>query len=707
MNLQSWLNGVKQRLPAHPNAQTRLFFLIVGTVVVLLLSQWLTGDFIPPDNQEANIFQGGILLVIFGSLFLEDKFTKPADAVVNAIAAIISLIPVSNSFGTTGWLVVAYCFLVGLVGTVNLAFGQNRPSDSWAVRLKGTTYHVSTVFGKSNIIFSIIFLYAVFSFYGVNERETGVLVLFWGIYIALWPLKIPHIVQALFSTENLSLEKGVVIRVDSPNLVRVQLHRNAQWSGNMVACLGDGGKRNVLPLYTQVQDNRVIGTGLLLEEADFEQHRTRTGGVYEASTVGDEWQEPVGFIVEGSQIAKIYFETWRSDDLSEGLLAFCDVRGERIYYQIIDAATAEELFERHKHGFQVVEAHQLGILDPERGFKKFTWVPEMNAPVYLAKRDVQEAPRQLPSSQMCFGTVPGTNVEVVCDINEMISHHTAILGVTGSGKTELAYTIIHKAIENGVKVVCVDITGMYTGRLNVLGPVELSISADWADELGERLFEVETGKYRGQEEKKALRELDAQLRTEVDTKVKDFLTGDNSLGIFTLPSISNTKATVHITELYLSAIFNYARDHVKENINRVLIVLEEAHTVIPEATTMGLGDWDSKGMVAKIAQIALQGRKYNVGLLVVAQRTATVSKTVLTQCNTIITFASFDQTGLNFLSNIYGAEHTAKISNLPFLHALAFGKGIKSERPIVVEIPFNPGLETPTPSVAEAEDLPF
>ncbi|MCG8052890.1 MAG: ATP-binding protein, partial [Candidatus Thiodiazotropha endolucinida] len=90
-----------------------------------------------------------------------------------------------------------------------------------------------------------------------------------------------------------------------------------------------------------------------------------------------------------------------------------------------------------------------------------------------------------------------------------------------------------------------------------------------------------------------------------------------------------------------------------------------------------------------IAQIALQGRKYGVGLLVLAQRTATVSKTVLTQCNTIISFTAYDDTSLAFLRNIYGQEYVSLIPNLPPLHAVAFGKWIRSEKPIVFEVPFD------------------
>jgi hypothetical protein len=173
--------------------------------------------------------------------------------------------------------------------------------------------------------------------------------------------------------------------------------------------------------------------------------------------------------------------------------------------------------------------------------------------------------------------------------------------------------------------------------------------------------------------------------------VKEFIErkdDDNRVGIITLEEISNTKATIYITELFLSGILHYARDN-SDTCPRILVVLEEAHTIVPETSTMGLGDFESKGLVAKTAQIALQGRKYGVGLLVIAQRTATVSKTVLTQCNTIITFTCFDNTSLDFLSNILDKHHVALVPNLAFLQAVVFGKGVQSERPIVVEIPFD------------------
>jgi hypothetical protein len=93
----------------------------------------------------------------------------------------------------------------------------------------------------------------------------------------------------------------------------------------------------------------------------------------------------------------------------------------------------------------------------------------------------------------------------------------------------------------------------------------------------------------------------------------------------------------------------WARKH--RQARKVLIVLEEAHTIIPETFSSGF-DGDTQWVVSRIGQIALQGRKYGVGLLVISQRTALVSKTILSQCNTFLTHSLIDQTSLTFLESV-------------------------------------------------------
>jgi len=76
---------------------------------------------------------------------------------------------------------------------------------------------------------------------------------------------------------------------------------------------------------------------------------------------------------------------------------------------------------------------------------------------------------------------------------DFLDYHTAILGVTGSGKTELAFDLIRHVLSRGAKVVCVDLTARYEERLQDLKCKNLSISPQLSEELGTRLFEAETG----------------------------------------------------------------------------------------------------------------------------------------------------------------------------------------------------------------------
>ena len=90
--------------------------------------------------------------------------------------------------------------------------------------------------------------------------------------------------------------------------------------------------------------------------------------------------------------------------------------------------------------------------------------------------------------------------------------------------------------------------------------------------------------------------------------------------------------------------------------------------------------------VNRTARVILQGRKFGVGSLIITQRTANVTKTILNQCNSIIALQSFDQTGLDFLKNYMGDEYSNSISTLPLRHAILVGKASSSSRPVIFKI---------------------
>ena len=75
-----------------------------------------------------------------------------------------------------------------------------------------------------------------------------------------------------------------------------------------------------------------------------------------------------------------------------------------------------------------------------------------------------------------------------------------------------------------------------------------------------------------------------------------------------------------------------------------------------------------------------------MGALVITQRTANVTKTILNQCNTIFAMRTFDDTGKDFLGNYIGSDYAAVLPSLQPRHAVVFGKASSCENPVLVRL---------------------
>ena len=116
----------------------------------------------------------------------------------------------------------------------------------------------------------------------------------------------------------------------------------------------------------------------------------------------------------------------------------------------------------------------------------------------------------------------------------------------------------------------------------------------------------------------------------------------------------------------------------------MLLVFEEAHSLIPEWNSVASeGD---KSATNGTAKVILQGRKYGLGSLVITQRTANVSKSILNQCNTIFALRVFDDTGKGFLENYIGEDYADTLATLEERHAIAIGKGLKLKQPVIIQL---------------------
>ncbi len=679
--------------------------LLVGSLLVLVSISWATtGEPLPKDESDVLLVQSSLLLVVLATLVSERFFTGPGDAFLNSLSALLTVLPQGPTAPRTAWWsLIGFLFVVFVAALVSLllqAGTSERATKPWVLRIQAACFQVSSTLGRARVVFSAVFLTAIAFFVDKpGPLETSLLV-FWGCYLVLWPLGIPQLVSRfLRKPEKRVVAVGYVSRVDSPNLARASLAQGTVWVGReepLVVHLPDGVPRWGLPLMSENRADGLLGTlllgdgtgtqplaaGLVVAPIDVVKAR----GEFIADQSEGHGADILGLVREGSLSTRLRFELLPGAPLTLGQLVVVGTEVGWIYYQIVEGETSEEPFGGSlNYGSQIATAVPIGVLTDAGTFERAGWLPKINAPVYTV--DSNLANHATEAAEFSLGVVPGTELSLRGSFVAHLESHTAILGATGSGKTEFAFDLIRHAVDQGVKVVCIDLTSQYRPRLNDLSPVQLTIDDAKAADLGAKLFDAETGTYGAGAEKKVLHDFAAGLRVDVEARLSRFLDGDANLALIELREIANTKATLWLTEMYLSTLLNLAKEGLSSK--KVLVVVEEAHTVMPEAGFAGLGDFDSKGTIAKITQIALQGRKYGVGLLVLAQRTATVSKSVLTQCNTVISFACVDDTSINFLRNVFGSGVAESLPGLRKLRAVAHGQWIRSELPITFDVPFD------------------
>ena len=419
---------------------------------------------------------------------------------------------------------------------------------------------------------------------------------------------------------------------------------------------------------------------------DSPQQKVVSNVVYKLNeaTASDFLKKFVGTIIEGTSINIIRFECNSRADISEGDLIQLHVGDHLVLYQIIQGRTTVEMLEsKNEAGFIVGEAIQIGVWNnKERTFNKFGWVPEMNTPVFLAS-DIESI--NIAKGEYIIGHLPKTKYPVIINMNDAVTHHLAILGITGSGKSVFARNLINQIRSTGTKFICVDFTNEYKTKFPDVSSIIAEADAQKMFKAIDRLSQ-ELSEFKNKQKPEVINQCEGILKDKFTSAIKSFIQSDKEIVLFELPDVSNTTGILEYTKWFFKVLFEIAR--TENNYGKSLcIVLEEAHTVIPEWNFIGTLDKDAGALVNCIGQIALQGRKYNIGFIVIAQRTANVSKTILTQCNSVVAFRQVDKTGADFLSNYIGTDMVKALPNLQPRQAIVVGKGFRSGIPMIVQIP--------------------
>ena len=158
------------------------------------MSFFFTGSIIPQDPKDALIFQNALLLIVIGIALLEKYYTKPADSMVNSLMGIITLIGVYNvTPALPWWSMFVYVGLVFLCSTTTTAIYSFEVQNQKIKKIAEALYQPAVILGQARILYSVLFLFAVFTFKNIQSVQTISLVLFWAVFIVIWPLKLPQL----------------------------------------------------------------------------------------------------------------------------------------------------------------------------------------------------------------------------------------------------------------------------------------------------------------------------------------------------------------------------------------------------------------------------------------------------------------------------------------------------------------------------------
>ena len=218
----------------------------------------------------------------------------------------------------------------------------------------------------------------------------------------------------------------------------------------------------------------------------------------ESNPLYERREQFVGYVSSGSNINTINFSIVREANkfeqkISEGAILKTLIYGQdTTFYQVINGDTKEEHLENFdRHGFTIGIARKLGKYNNDtKDLNVSKWMPSIFSPLFYAFSGSISETRIKEIAQHSIGRLPYTDLEIpIKDMNAIVTHNTAILGILGIGKSCLAYELMKRLAEEKIKIICIDITNEYKKEL----PLYLNATAIVSD--NENAFNEINAKY--------------------------------------------------------------------------------------------------------------------------------------------------------------------------------------------------------------------
>jgi len=671
------------------NQSFALFLALFAALIAICW--WTTGRVVPLAGDNAFWFYGGLLTLLVGKFIVEYRLTKPNDVFVNCLAAFVAISTLNDPPNAIWWEIVRWGALGCGTLALMLAWDPGKEARLAKSSIRTFSFRVVTSLGSAQVLSSIVFVLALVSYLDLDAPSTFAFTVLWGAILLAAHLNLASAVRPLFQRQRQVRE--VIARTHSflsPAIVfctkevseKIPPHELvgfAQSAAGAPQCYGmviDERASAKETLVTVALLNATVSDACLTDRtalvrlagSELDEARQLAGSV-DPEIIA----KVVGTVASGTNISQLKFEVFGAPRISAGSLLGVASRDGQVFYQVFEGVIDEEsTLSGSTRAFVEGEAEQIGTWVVDRGgFETHNWVAGERSLVRLVD-DAAPAPEfHLKDNEATLGHIPGSAYPANVNIDELVLFHTGILGVTGSGKSFLTYNLVEECAARNIKVVCVDPTGDYQRYLH-----------------------------------------EAVLLGGAGSLTAFLNSADHRIAI--LETSSTTVHPIRQAAAIAKDCLDWCKaartdDDVLNPRPKVLVVFEEAHLLIPEWNFNP--ERNLQDVVSGTSQIVLQSRKYGLGFLIVSQRTANVVKSVLNQCNTMVSFQAFDETGFDFLRNYMGTFHVRSLPNLKPRHAIAVGKASVSHRPVMVrfrdqdrELRAEPAPKMPVPEPPVVEE---
>ncbi len=699
-------------------SQPRRLLHLTLYLAVLFAANFLAFDrFLPYTDYRGLWFFGGLAAVIVGSLIVTPYFTSPANAISYAVAAflaIVSLPPSDEALFPLYHTISAIPIFVIFLSVLSISFKDS--NQQWLQNLSTSSRVLADLLGGPRLLYSFVLIYSLYSFHSSAPKELLPIAVAGLLIVAARPIEaldaVISSIRALWLSPTSVSAYAEVSAFQTPNVVllrrpaqdNVPLRRplilnDPQAVTKLAITLDYVGRDEgilVRAMHLPVPDslkNEITKIAALLPSG-FSALVDDSSLVRYQELIPFFRQSPrlVGLVAPGTTIERLYFDLIHEVELEEGQLVETEISRKLVIFQIIGGITKEDVIRlKNTYGYARVEARKVGHWEDEtKRFIPIKWIPLPNAPVLLAPQiDI------IPDYKV-VGHFPGSKYPVsLKNLDQLVTHNTAILGILGVGKSMLAIELAERLMASGVKVIAIDLTNQYAKELSAYyDQVAESIAIAQLKQIGPKgknayAQNVEDGGSIREFSNALYKDLESFVVSDSPYRLKIYNPNDFEVWRQDSKMYKDKASMASLTPTEITKIIAQSSLFVAQKLGmtdkaRLCIVLEEAHSLVPEWSSV-VADGD-KEATNGTARAILQGRKFGLGCILVTQRTANVTKTILNQCNTIFALRIFDETGKDFLSNYFGIDYAALLSSLQERHAVIFGRASSCENPVLIRL---------------------